>query len=104
MIRIILFLLLSIATATTTTSTLGCLDENGSGVDSWTAIKASNSYVYYTYSKDGATWVESKYTLDQDDFGCIMQTVGQLYGKTSVLVTKETPVLVGVYNDEPPDG
>ena len=84
------------------TSQVSCLDENGQPVDSWTAIKASNSMKYYVYNEAGSTWDVSPYFLNQTSDGCIMATAAQLYG--SEVISKSVEMYVGIYNDEPSDG
>ena len=81
---------------------ISCLDENGQPVDSWTAIKGSNDYNYYVYNYDTQSWDLSQYYLNQTKStdGCIMGTVGALYGAASNGATYD---MLGVYNDEQVD-
>lgn len=78
------------------------MDEDGNAVESWTAIKASNSYKYYVYNADTSSWDVSKYLLNQTSEGCIMKTAGLLYGSSSVQDSYD--VYAGIYNDEPANG
>ena len=80
-------------------SSISCLDENGEPVDSWTAIKGSNDFNYYVYNPDNDSWVLSPYYLNQTEGtdGCIMGTVGALYGAGSDGATYD---MLGLYNDE----
>jgi len=75
-------------------ASISCLDENGSPVDSWIALKAGNSFDYYYLS--GSTFVKSQYELSQSSDGCIMRTAQQAYTKPN------EPYAVAIYNDEPP--
>ena len=78
---------------------ISCLDENGEPVDSWTAIKGSNDYNYYVYNSATDSWDLSPYYLNQTKGtdGCIMGTVGALYGAGSNGATYD---MLGIYNDE----
>ena len=80
-------------------SSISCLDESGKPVDSWTAIKGSNDFNYYVYNPEVASWVLSPYYLNQTEGtdGCIMGTVGALYGAGSDGATYD---MLGLYNDE----
>jgi deoxyribonuclease-2 len=96
--NLIIFLL--IITALKCVNSFSCLDENGSPVDSWNAIKAHNSYTYYVYNSSTLTYNLSKYNVSQTKDGCIMQTVGQIYSYPN----SQEDVAYGTYNDEPADG
>ena len=78
---------------------ISCLDENGEPVDSWTAIKGSNNFNYYVYNFHNDSWDLSPYFLNQTEGtdGCIMGTVGALYGAGSDGATYD---MLGLYNDE----
>ena len=89
----LLFLLLGCITSLGLAS-ISCLDENGSPVDSWIALKAGNSFDYYFLS--GSTFVKSQYELSQSSDGMIMRTAQQAYSKPT------EPYAVAIYNDEPP--
>ena len=92
-------LLLFICSYQVLVSSISCLDENGKPVDSWTAIKGSNDFNYYVYNDDTETWDLSPYFLNQTEGtdGCIMGTVGALYGAAS---DGATYAMLGLYNDE----
>lgn len=74
-------------------SGLSCLNEKGSAVDSWAAIKenAGTSYLYY---EPGQELLPSAYSMNDTEHGALTWTTKQLW-------SSEAGTYV-IYNDEPP--
>ena len=88
-------LLVVVLFVSTVISSPSCLDESGNPVDSWTVFKQPVSYNYYVLN--GASFVKSKYTLDQTSDGAVMRTASQLYN-----LPASGSYALSVYSDEPP--
>merc|ERR1712048_813520 len=60
---------------------LSCRDESGKAVDWFSALKHNNGYDYgYVDANAHGSFKKSKYPLDQDNDGAIVNTLYQLYG------------------------
>eukprot|EP00300_Choanocystis_sp_HF-7_P024482 c25949_g1_i1.p1 GENE.c25949_g1_i1~~c25949_g1_i1.p1 ORF type:complete len:409 (-),score=82.41 c25949_g1_i1:34-1260(-) len=91
-------LVLSALLAASASALYSCLNDQGSPVDWWVALKVNNDYKYYYLDSTGKTpsLRASKSTLDGSS-GAIVQTIKQIYDK---LPSEHGYVL---YNDETDD-
>lgn len=75
-----------------------CLDESGSFIDFFAAIKENDGISYYYTDPDQATLKNSSYNMESVDEGAIISTINQFYGDLG------TSFAYAMYNDETPEG